>query len=62
MSRKGTRCSTEMNAFRLLLLAAAIGLLFTACKTLEPENAAERPWNGQQGWEHGLPAGINQGR
>lgn len=51
-----------MNAFRLLLFFAAIVLLFTACKTIEPENAAERPWNAQRGWEHGLPAGINQGR
>ena len=51
-----------MKALRLLLLLAAIGFLFTACKTVEPENTAERPWNGQRGWEHGLPAGINQGR
>lgn len=51
-----------MNAFRLFLLFVAIGFLFTACKTVEPENAAERPWNAQRGWEHGLPAGINQGR
>ena len=51
-----------MNALRLLLLAAAVALVFTACKSLEPENASERPWNAQQGWQNGLPSNINQGR
>jgi hypothetical protein len=51
-----------MNAFRLFLLFTAAVLLFAGCATVEPENASERPWNGQRGWEHGLPAGINQGR
>jgi hypothetical protein len=51
-----------MNAIRLLLLVMALALLCTACKTVEPDNASERPWNGQRGWEHGLPGAINQGR
>lgn len=51
-----------MNALKLLLLAAVLALICTACKTVEPENASERPWNAQRGWEHGLPTGINQGR
>ena len=51
-----------MNALRLFLLFAACTLLFTACKTTEPENLSERPWNGQQGWQSGLPSTINQGR
>ena len=60
--KRATRFFTEMKAFRLFMLFAAIGILFTACKSVEPENAAERPWNAQRGWEHGLPANINQGR
>jgi hypothetical protein len=51
-----------MNALRLVLLLAAMAFVFTGCKTVQPENASERPWNAQRGWEHGLPTGINQGR
>ena len=51
-----------MNALRLFLLSAFIVIVFTACKTTEPENMSDRPWNGQQGWQHGLPGSINQGR
>ncbi len=52
-----------MNALKLLLLLAALAIVCTGCKTTtEPENASERPWNAQRGWEHGLPTGINQGR
>jgi outer membrane biogenesis lipoprotein LolB len=50
-----------MNALRLLLLGVVIAV-FTGCKTTDPENASERPWNAQQGWQHGLPSSINQGR
>ncbi len=51
-----------MKAVRLLLFLATSVVLFTACKSLEPDNASEIPWNSQKGWEHGLPTGINQGR
>ena len=52
-----------MKVLRILFLCAAVMTVFTGCKTTqEPDNASERPWNGQRGWEHGLPAGINQGR
>jgi hypothetical protein len=51
-----------MKALWLILVAAALVGLSTGCKTTEPENASERPWNTQKGWEHGLPSGINQGR
>ena len=51
-----------MKALKLLLLCAILALFCAACKTVDPDNASERPWNGQRGWEHGLPAGINQGR
>jgi hypothetical protein len=52
-----------MKALRLFLLSIVLVGTFTACKTsTEPENASERPWNAQRGWEHGLPTGINQGR
>jgi len=46
----------------LFLLCAVLGLIVTGCATTEPENAAERPWNAQRGWEHGLPSTINEGR
>lgn len=52
-----------MKALRLLLLSVLVATVLAGCKTTEePENVSERPWNGQRGWEHGLPAGINQGR
>ncbi|HTD68335.1 MAG TPA: hypothetical protein VK846_17555 [Candidatus Limnocylindria bacterium] len=51
-----------MNALRNLLLLAVVALVFTACKSTEPENMSERPWNAQQGWQTGLPSTINQGR
>jgi len=51
-----------MNAIRLFLVLAAFAFVSAGCKTTEPENASERPWNAQRGWEHGLPTGINQGR
>lgn len=37
-------------------------LILTGCKTTEPENLSERPWNAQRGWEGALPSTINQGR
>jgi outer membrane biogenesis lipoprotein LolB len=51
-----------MSALRLFLVFAVAALLFTGCKTTEPENLSERPWNAQQGWQTGLPSTINQGR
>jgi hypothetical protein len=51
-----------MKALSLLLLCAALTLLVCGCQTTDPENASERPWNAQKGWEHGLPSGINDGR
>ena len=41
---------------------ALAALLCTGCQTTESENASDRPWNAQQGWQHGLPSSINQGR
>jgi len=51
-----------MKTLKLVLLFVAAALLFTACATTEPENASERPWNTQRGWEGALPTTINQGR
>lgn len=51
-----------MKALRLILCLAAAALLCTGCQTTESENLADRPWNSQQGWQHGLPSSINQGR
>jgi hypothetical protein len=61
--KKAIKFFTEMKLLRILFLCAAMITVFTGCTTTqEPENASDRPWNGQRGWEHGLPAGINQGR
>jgi hypothetical protein len=51
-----------MKLLCVLSLALVLASLVTGCKTIEPENASERPWNAQRGWEHGLPSTINQGR
>ena len=53
---------TDMSMLRNLSLLAVVVFLFTACKTTEPDNMSERPWNAQQGWQSGLPSTINQGR
>ena len=47
----------------ILLLAIVLAALATSgCKTTESENLSSRPWNAPQGWENGLPTGINEGR
>jgi hypothetical protein len=51
-----------MKALNFVLLATVLVLFTGGCKTTDPENVAERPWNSQRGWEHGLPSTINQGR
>jgi hypothetical protein len=51
-----------MNSLRFWFLMAVVVCAFAGCKTTDPDNASERPWNAQQGWQHGLPSGINQGR
>ena len=51
-----------MKTLRIIFCLAAVALLATGCQTTEPENDSERPWNAQQGWQHGLPSSINQGR
>ena len=53
-----------MRLLPLLLLTAVLGLFAAGCQTTNNnvENAADRPWNAQKGWEHGLPTSINEGR
>jgi hypothetical protein len=51
-----------MKALQLLLLCGVLALIGSGCKTENVENASERPWNAQKGWEHGLPTSINEGR
>ena len=51
-----------MTAWRFIFCLVALALLATGCQTTESENASDRPWNAQQGWQHGLPSSINQGR
>jgi hypothetical protein len=36
--------------------------LFAGCGTDDPDNLSSRPWDSPKGWEHGLPASINEGR
>jgi hypothetical protein len=52
-----------MNWLRLatrvgLAMLAVLLLGLVGCKTEESENAAERPWNAPQGFEHGFPGGM----
>ena len=51
-----------MRILKLFVLLVTLSLVLTACETPEPENASERPWNTQRGWEGALPTTINQGR
>lgn len=51
-----------MKLLPLFLLGAVLTLFAAGCQTTNVENASERPWNTQKGWEHGLPSTINEGR
>lgn len=58
-----------MNKTRLINLAFASMMLFAftslfvGCATDDNvENVSERPWNDTQGWQGGLPSGLNEGR
>lgn len=51
-----------MKCFPLLLLCLSLAAFVSGCATTHTENASERPWNAQKGWEHGLPSSINEGR
>ena len=48
----------------LALLALACSLIaFAGCASNDQvDNVSERPWNDTQGWQGGLPSGINDGR
>ena len=46
----------------LCLLLASAALALTGCASPEGENMSERPWNTPQGWENGLPAGMDYQR
>jgi hypothetical protein len=41
----------------LALVAAQFG-----CASTDSDNAAARPWNAPQNWEHGLPPSMMEGR
>ena len=52
-----------MKLTHLLLALLATGVfVLSGCHSPESENASDRPWNAQQGWQNGLPSNINQGR
>jgi hypothetical protein len=38
----------------------ALTFVVSGCRSVEPENLSERPWNAPNGWESGLPAGMMQ--
>lgn len=44
------------------LVAAWIVLLTGCASTDDAANLSERPWNAPRSWEHGLPAGMFEGR
>ncbi|MCP5518796.1 MAG: hypothetical protein H7A45_16250 [Verrucomicrobiales bacterium] len=43
-----------------------LGVLFVwlgaGCAAPDAENRSARPWNSPEGWEHGVPAGMMEGR
>jgi len=50
------------SAAALLVLACAL-LAVVGCSTGDhADNVSERPWNNTQGWQGGLPSGLNEGR
>lgn len=51
--------------FALLGLLALTAMGSVGCqhtKTDDEDNLSERPWNRPKSWEHGLPAGLTEGR
>jgi len=56
---------TRFNLFSAaMLLVFACALLAAGCVTNDSpdNNVSERPWNNTQGWQGGLPSGLNEGR
>lgn len=47
---------------RGLLAAVFVGLLAGCASTDDSANLSERPWNAPKSWEHGMPAGMFEGR
>lgn len=46
-----------------MLLIAASALFVVGCATGDSTNdVSERPWNDTQGWQGGMPSGLNEGR
>jgi hypothetical protein len=43
-------------AFLLLLVVG--GFALGGCASTESDNLSERPWNTPQGWENGMPSGM----
>lgn len=46
----------------LLALTAVGSVGCQTTKSDDEENLSERPWNRPKSWEHGLPAGLTEGR
>jgi len=48
---------------KVALLSISCTLLMVGCATDDSvDNVSERPWNDTQGWQGGLPSGLNEGR
>jgi hypothetical protein len=53
---------TDFFAWPVLLAAVLLALSTGCASTRDAENLSERPWNAPRSWEHGLPAGMFEGR
>jgi hypothetical protein len=56
------RARTFLSGLRAALAAVFVGLLAGCASTDDSANLSERPWNAPKSWEHGMPAGMFEGR
>jgi len=55
-------CWTDFFAWPALLAAVLLALGAGCASSRDADNLSERPWNAPRSWEHGLPAGMFEGR
>jgi len=56
------RVRTILRGLQAALAAVFVGLLVGCASTEDSANLSERPWNAPKSWEHGMPAGMFEGR
>ena len=63
MTVRSSQWKTRDRCLWQAFVAAFCLVWLTGCaSTRDADNLSERPWNAPRSWEHGLPAGMFEGR